>query len=138
MKQSLSYSNKFKRQPRKLAEWITFLISLSILALIVGLVLHSWRIDSDEPPILQVTETSEVREIKGKFYVPFSILNAGGETAEAVQIVGEMQTNGQVEQVGEQQIDYLSAGEKQEGAFVLSRDPRQEKFNMRIASYKLP
>jgi uncharacterized protein (TIGR02588 family) len=43
-----------------------------------------------------------------------------------------------VEESGEQQIDFLASGEKEEGAFVFSRDPRQGELVMRVASYKLP
>lgn len=138
MKQTISYSDKCQRQRILLPEWVTFLISLSILALIVGLVFHSWLTQADGPPILQVSDPKEIREVRGQFYVPFTVTNIGGETAESVQIIGEIQKNGQVEESGEQQIDFLSAGEKQEGAFIFSRDPRQGDLIVRVGSYKLP
>jgi uncharacterized protein (TIGR02588 family) len=138
MKNTYSSVEKSSRKRPILAEWVTFLISLSILALLVGLVIHSWTTQSDRPPILQVMTSAEVQQLEGQYYVPFTVTNIGGETAESVQIIGEIEENGQVEQVGDQQIDYLSAGEKQEGAFVVNRDPRQGNFTMRIASYKLP
>jgi uncharacterized protein (TIGR02588 family) len=140
MKQTLSHpkSDKGQRQRTTLAEWVTFLLSLAVVALIVGLVLHSWITQSDEPPILQVTGTTEIREVQGQFYVPFTVENLGGETAESVQVIGEIEQNGQVVETGEQQIDFLSAKEKQEGAFIFTRNPRQGNLNVRVGSYKLP
>lgn len=140
MKQIFSYSDKRQQQRQRilLPEWVTFLISLSILALIVGLVLHIWFTQTDGPPILQVSNTEEIREVQGQFYVPFTVTNNGGETAESIQIIGEIKKNGEVEETGEQEIDFLSAGEKQEGAFIFSRDPRQGNLSVRVGSYKLP
>lgn len=138
MKNTFVNVDKTSRKRPIFAEWITFLISLSLLALLIGLVIHSWITQSDRPPILQVITSGEIQQIERQYYVPFTVTNLGGETAESVQIIGEMEENGQTEQVGDQQIDYLSAGEKQEGAFVVDRDPRQRNFTMRVASYKLP
>lgn len=140
MKQTLSQPkfDKSQRQRTTFAEWVTFLISLAVLALIVGLVLHSWIKQNDEPPILQLTGTTEIREVQGQFYVPFTVNNVGGETAESVQVIGEIEQNGQVVETGEQQIDFLSANEKQEGAFIFTRDPRQSNLKVRVGSYKLP
>lgn len=138
MKQSLAYARKSERQRTTTAEWVTFLISAAILALVVGLVLHAWMTESDRPPLLRLTDTTEIRELEGQFYVPFTVTNEGGETAESVQIIGEMVNNGRVERIGEQQIDFLSAREKQEGAFILTRDPQAGKVIVRVGSYKLP
>lgn len=140
MKQTLfnPTSEKRQRQRTTFAEWVTFLISLAVVALIVGLVLHSWITQSDEPPILQLTGTTEIREVQGQFYVPFTVENVGGETAESVQVLGEIEQNGQVVETGEQQIDFLSSKEKQEGAFIFTRDPRQGNLKVRVGSYKLP
>lgn len=144
MKQTFFASNSPKKSEKcqqkrtTWAEWVTFLISLALLASIVGLVLHSWRIESDRPPILQLTGTTEIRAIEEQFYVPFTVTNAGGKTAESVQIIGEIQKNGQVEESGEQQIDFLSPGEKQEGAFIFTENPREGNLVVRVGGYKLP
>ena len=39
---------------------------------------------------------------------------------------------------GEQQIDFLSGGEIEEGAFIFSHHPQEGKLIVRVASYKLP
>lgn len=126
-----------QNSPRSTAEWTTFSIALLILATLIGLVIYKWVTQKDQPPLLAVTPETEIRQAPGQFYVPFSITNTGGATAESVQVIAELSINGEVES-GEQQIDFLASGEKQEGAFVFSRDPHQGKLVIRVASYKLP
>jgi len=123
---------------RSLAEWVTFSIALFILAIIISLVGYIWLNEDDKPPILSVSQKQIIREIEGQFYVPFEIVNAGGETAESVQIVAELQIAGKVVETAEQQIDFLSSREKEEGAFIFSQNPRQGQLIVRVASYKLP
>ncbi|KAM3100704.1 TIGR02588 family protein [Phormidesmis sp. 146-35] len=135
------------RPPRTIAEWTTFGIASLILSAIAGLVIYNWATEKDSPPVLSLDypkggtaspRTDEVREAEGQFYVPFEVSNTGGETVESVQIVAELRVNGQVTETGDQQIDFLSEGEKEEGAFVFRKDPRQGELIVRVASYKLP
>ena len=126
------------RPKRSLAEWVTFSIATLILTGIVGLVCYTWVNDKHEPPILSVTNKQKIREVNGQFYVPFEIINTGGETAESVQIMAELKINNEVTETGEQQIDFLSRSEKEEGAFVFRTDPRKGQLTLRVASYKSP
>lgn len=132
-------SNKAQeRPPRNLAEWVTFIIASLILGTIAGLVIYSWATKQERPPAFEINQSKDVRESQGQFYIPFEISNTGGETVESVQIVAELRVNGQVEESGDQQIDFLSEGEKEEGAFVFRQDPRKGELTVRVASYKLP
>ena len=127
-----------QKQKRSPAEWTTFSIALLILTAIVGLVIYKWLTQKNQPPVLSISSSSEVREAPGQYYVPFSVTNTGGETAESVQVIAELRINGDVEESGEQLIDFLASGEKEEGAFVFSRNPRQGELVVRVASYKRP
>jgi uncharacterized protein (TIGR02588 family) len=126
------------------AERISFLIACAILAGVLGIVLFLWGRDSfgrlshrnPQPPTLAVTSTVENRQ--GLYYVPFTVTNTGGETAEAVQIIAELSINGKVVESGEQQIDFLSSQEEAEGAFIFTQAPSSGKLIVRTASYKLP
>jgi uncharacterized protein (TIGR02588 family) len=71
-------------------------------------------------------------------FIFFEVMNQGGETAESVQITAELKIDGEVAETGEQQIDFLSSGEQEEGAFVFTQDPRHGELIIRVASYKLP
>lgn len=126
------------RPPRSPAEWLTFSIALLILTSVVGLVGYQWITQKHEPAVLSVTRKNEIQRSPGQFYVPFSVTNSGGETAELVQVIAELRINGKVEETGEQQIDFLSSGETEEGAFVFSRNPSEGEVVVRVASYKLP
>jgi uncharacterized protein (TIGR02588 family) len=134
----MSESNNQQQQKRTPAEWVTFAIACSILSILIGLVLYNWLTKKQEPPIISVTRNTPIRETQGQFYVPFTVTNTGGETAESVQIIAELRVNGEVLESGDQQIDFLSSGETQEGAFIFSRNPSQGQLIVRSSSYKLP
>ena len=134
----MSESNNEQQQKRTPAEWVTFAIACSILSILIGLVLYNWLTKKQEPPIISVTRNTPIRETQGQFYVPFTVTNTGGETAESVQIIAELRVNGEVLEFGDQQIDFLSSGETQEGAFIFSRNPSQGQLIVRSSSYKLP
>ena len=127
-----------QRPKRSLAEKVTFSIAILILTLIIGLVVYSWINQKNELPVVSVTAKPEIRELQGQFYIPFAVTNTGGATAESVQVIAELRINGEVEESGEQQIDFLSGNETEEGAFVFSRNPREGEVVIRVASYKLP
>lgn len=127
-----------KQTKRSLAEWCTFGIASAILATVVGLVLYAWLGKQDQPPILSVTREKDIRQVNRQFYVPFTLINKGGETAESVRITAELEVNNKVEEAGEQEIDFLSSGETQEGAFIFSKNPSTGKLSMRVSSYNLP
>ena len=134
----MSESNNEQQQKRTPAEWATFAIACSILSILIGLVLYNWLTKKQEPPIISVTRNTPIRETQGQFYVPFTVTNTGGETAESVQIIAELRVNGEVLESGDQQIDFLSSGDTQEGAFIFSRNPSQGQLIVRSSSYKLP
>lgn len=126
-------------EPRSIAEWTSFGIATAILAAIVGLVGWLWLNESrQQPPEITVERSGQVRASSDQFYVPFSVTNSGGGTAESVQVMGELVVNGEVKESGEQQIDFLSGGETEEGAFVFSENPQSGEIVLRVASYKLP
>jgi uncharacterized protein (TIGR02588 family) len=140
MKRSLAYgkSSQSRSRSRISAEWITIAISSLIVAVLIGLILLTWVTKDDRPPILSITTPEAIRQEQGYYYVPFTVKNDGGGTAESVQVIGELRINGQVEEQGEQQIDFLSSREEEEGAFVFSRNPAAGDLVIRVASYKLP
>ncbi len=130
-------SEKAEMSEQSPAELISFLISSVILAGVLGTVLFLWVRDlNPKPPILEVQ--SNVEERQGRYYVPFTVINTGEETAEAVQVIAELKVNDTVVEWGEQQIDFLSSQEEAEGAFIFVRSPNSGELTVRTASYKLP
>lgn len=139
IKKTPSSKSSSSRKSAIPAEWITFAIALVIVLCVVGLVLFTWFTEDRQPPIISIVRSDEsIREAQGQFYVPFEVKNDGGGTAESVQVIGELLINGQVEEEGEQQIDFLSGGETEEGEFIFTRNPQDGEIALRVASYKLP
>ncbi|MGF1588743.1 MAG: TIGR02588 family protein [Pleurocapsa sp.] len=122
---------------RSLAEKVSFGLSLSIVGIIVGLVCYTWITGDTNPPILSVT-TSEIRQVNQQYYVPFTVSNYGGETANAVEVVGELSIAQETVETANQQINFLSRQEKRSGEFIFSRDPQQGELMVRVASYQQP
>ena len=134
--QSSNQTNSSHRSP---AEWVSFTIALFILITIVGLVTFRGLGRDSQPPILCVTvKQIDIRQIERQYYVPFTVTNSGGRTAESVQVVAELTTAAGVQESGEQTINFLSSGEIQEGAFIFSYPPQEGDLKVRVASYKLP
>ncbi|RUT08974.1 TIGR02588 family protein [Dulcicalothrix desertica PCC 7102] len=139
MNQAQQEFNNTNEQPKRtIAEWITFGAATCILSGIVGLVIYTGLTDKQQVPILSVQTKEVIRQTNGKYQVPFEITNDGDKTAESVQILAELKVNNEVEQTGEQQIDFLSSKEKEEGAFIFDTDPNKGELKIRVASYKLP
>ncbi|WP_019504013.1 TIGR02588 family protein [Pleurocapsa sp. PCC 7319] len=123
---------------RSLAEKVSFGISLSIVGIIVALVCYTWITGDNNPPILSVTTDSNIRQVNQQYYIPFTVNNYGGETAESVEIVANLLFKDRIAETGRQQIDFLSREEKRSGEFIFSHDPQQGELTIRVASYKLP
>ena len=127
-----------KANKRSLAERVSFGVSLFIVSVIFFLVCFAWITGDNNPPILSVTTDSNIRQIKEQYYLPFTVMNSGGETVESVEIVAKLLSNNQDIETGRQQVDFLSRQEKRSGEFIFYHDPSQGKLTVRVASYKLP
>lgn len=141
----MSQTTQPKTQPeegrgdRSLPEKVSFGIALTILSSIVGLVIYLWaQKESNQPPELSLERPEDIREANNQYYVPFEITNTGGGTAEAVRVLAELRINGEVTESSEQEFDFLSGNESEEGAFVFSQDPRSGELMLRVTGYKLP
>lgn len=138
MTQISKFRSKPKRNSRTFAEKVTSAFSLLVVGVLLSLVLIVWIFKGDRPPVLEITRDGEIRAVNGQFYVPFVLTNEGGENVENVQVVGDLEIDGQTEESGEQSIDFLSAGEREEGAFIFQRNPEDGRVMLRVASYKVP
>lgn len=133
-----SESDPSGKQPRSLAEQVSFGIAASMLAILVGLVCYLW-LGKREPEVPNpVVTVKPTQELLGQFHVPFELTNKGDNTAASVQVVAELSMKGAIAETGEQQIDFLSSHETESGAFIFSQDPRKGKLVVRVASYKIP
>ena len=127
-----------KAQKRSLAERVSFGISLFIISVIFFLVCFTWITGDNNPPILSVTTSSNIRHIKEQYYLPFTVSNSGGKTVESVEIVAKLLSDNEEQETGQQQIGFLSRQEQRSGEFIFNHDPKRGKLTIRVASYKLP
>ena len=126
-------------ESRSVAERISFALALFILLGLIGGVGYLWVSDHNQnPPILQVSnESSQQRD--STYYVPFSVINTGGKTAEMVQVIAELRVDGEIVEWGEQTVNFLSRREEVTGSFVFLQDPAAAgELTVRIASYSDP
>jgi uncharacterized protein (TIGR02588 family) len=141
MKENLdTWQTEERSQPEKRtpAEWISLGFATLVLSVIVGIIGYNWLTKSSETVVINIESQAPVKQINGKFYVPFEVENQGGKTAEMVQAIAELKVNGKLEESGEQIIDFLSRGEKVQGAFVFENNPQKGELKLKISSYKLP
>ena len=122
---------------RTLAEKVSFSVSLLIVSIIVTLVCYTWITGDTNPPILSIT-TSEARQVNQQYYVPFTVSNFGGDTANSVEVTAELSIDPETVESGTQEIDFLSRQEKRSGEFIFSRNPLEGKLTVRVASYQQP
>jgi uncharacterized protein (TIGR02588 family) len=133
-----SDANSNRTRGRSLPEWCTFAIALFLVGTVIGLVIYDGLTQPADPPILSITSEGLIREEYGQFYVPFRIVNRGGETASSVRISAKLLEKGEIRESGNQQIDFLSRGETKEGAFIFSLDPRKSDLILRVTGYQIP
>ena len=126
------------RGGRSLAEWVTFGVAATVLLVVVGIIAYDWFVTPPSPPVLSATLSGPVEQVNDQFQVRFEVSNSGGQTAEAVQVLAKLTRDGKVVEDGEQAIDFLSAGESEQGAFLFTSDPEQGELTVRVGSYKLP
>lgn len=128
-----------RQQPIRIsAETVTLAIASLLVAVLVALIIFIWITESDEDPVIAITRDQAIYEVRGQYYVPFTVTNEGGKTAEAVVIVAELKANGEVEESGEQEIDFLSSKEEEEGLFIFNQDPKTRELVIRASGYKMP
>lgn len=124
---------------RTFAERITFVVSLLILILVFGVA--GWvsiTSNKDSPLIVVETRLEETRESGARFYVPVTITNEGGLTAQDVVVTGELDTGEGQPESGEVTITFLSGGESEEAELVFTADPNEGDLTVGPTSFVYP
>lgn len=138
MKRIVYQSRRSKGVFRITAEQVTVTISCLIVLCLVGLICFIWLTQNGDPPIIKVTQTAPASQIQGYYYVPYTVSNQGGDTADSVQIYAELKMSDGTEETSEQQVDFLSSKEKVDGMFIFEHDPAQGEFTLKSTGYQLP
>ena len=123
------------RAGRHVAEVVTLVVSIAVVALLVAGVLYVQVARGDRLPAIDVTVSlDEVRADGERFYLPVKIENTGDQAAEAVRVV-VVQRVGERELEHELLIDYLAGRGSADATAVLTRDPRQAEVRVEVRSF---
>lgn len=123
-----------KITPRTTAEWVSLVVSLLLLAVVVGIVVKLWASATDEPPRFKI-ETGAARNEAGLVYLPFTLTNDGDQTAAEVTVEGKIVAGG-TEEISSTTFDFIPGHARQEGVLVFSADPASAQ--VRVTSYQQP
>lgn len=125
-----------KRPARSTAEWVTFAVSaLVVLVLLAAIAVEAARTDDPAAPVAAIGGAIEVHG--RQFHVPVSVTNRGDETAEAVRVLASLEIGGEVVE-GDQTVDFLAGGDRQEVIFVFDEDPAGGVLSIRVTGFTVP
>lgn len=124
---------------RTVAERVTMTFSIVIIIGIVGLAFWANARIGETPAAFHVEPNLEnIRESDGRFYVPVTIMNSGGLTAQNVVVTGELDLGDGEPETGDVTIDFLAGGESEEATLVFSSHPEDGEFEVGVTSYLKP
>ena len=123
------------RRGRSSAEWLTFALSIAVVAVVVALI--AVEIPQSRRPAMPVA-TQGVPMARGDvFVVPVEVENRGERTAQDVQVQVTLTVDGE-EHEGDQVVDFLSGGELEEMEFLFDVDPDAGEVEVRVTGYTVP
>ncbi|EAZ88974.1 TIGR02588 family protein [Crocosphaera chwakensis] len=123
---------------RSFPEKLSFSIAIALLAILISLVFYSWFTQSNKPPILSASFGQDIRQVEQQYYVPFTVTNKGEQAVKSVRIIGKLTLGETIEQIAEQEVDFLSRDEIINGVFIFTHDPQKGELEIRVTGYKIP
>ena len=124
-----------ERQPRSPAEWVTLLVSLLVLAVLVGLIVV--RLVDERDPAAPVATIDGVEEIGDVHHVEVTVRNDGDDTAADVQIVAELVIGDETTEA-DQVLDFLAGDEEEQVVFVFEDDPADGELSVSVSGFSVP
>ncbi|MDX1664432.1 MAG: hypothetical protein R3272_11595 [Candidatus Promineifilaceae bacterium] len=111
---------------RTKAEWITLAVSLVIVLSVTGYIVYDLITGSTVDPTIEVIPHYEqVRAELGAFYLPITVVNQGGRTAEDVSIHFLLkQTEGRSQSTS-LTFRFLAPGERSEAVLIFDEHPEE-------------
>lgn len=124
---------------RTTAERITFAISSLILAAIVGLAIWAGIRSGNASPTIEIQVRWEsIRQTDAGYYVPITVTNTGGETAQDVMITGVLDTGVESPETAEVTFMFLASGETEHAELVFASNPNDGELVVRPTSFVVP
>lgn len=89
-------------------------------------------VTQDSEPDLQVVVTDS-RQVSGAHTVRVQVNNSGGQTAEAVEVSGDLSRGGATVDTGSVTIDYVPAHSHRTATLVFSEDPEAPGVELEVS-----
>ncbi len=118
-------------------EWIVAGIGLVLVAGVIGFLLYEAFSGNGLPPDVKLSVESVV-QIRNGYLVRITAVNEGGQTAEGVDIEGELRTGTESLERSRTTIDYLPPRSKKRLGLFFTRDPRRFQLDVRSLGYEEP
>src|SRR5688572_16293158 len=118
-------------------EWIVAGVGLVLVAGVIGFLIYEAFTGKRLPPDVKLSVESVVQTRNG-FLVKITAVNEGGQTAEGVDIEGELRTGTESVERSRTTIDYLPPRSEKRLGLFFTRDPRQLDLRVRSLGYEEP
>ncbi len=118
-------------------EWVVAGIGLVLVAGVIGFLLYEAFSGNGLPPDVKLSVESVV-QIRNGYLVRITAVNEGGQTAEGVDIEGELRTGTESLERSRTTIDYLPPRSKKRLGLFFTRDPRRFQLDVRSLGYEEP
>ena len=120
---------------RSIAEWVTLIVSVAVLAGMFAIVTYLYVAGDDDPVIIRTeAELNQIRVSQEAFYLPVSVFNDGDATAGDVQIQAELKI-GENSETSAFSITTLASNDSETGIVAFSGDPSEGELTVRVVSY---
>lgn len=118
-------------------EWLTGLISLILIALLIGYVSWSAMTEQMEPPEFAI-EATGMEHVPGGYRITFDIENRANSTAAAVTVRGELKRGEESVESVDVTFDYVPGQSQSSGAILFLTDPGSARLTLRAIGYTDP
>ena len=116
-------------------EWIVFGISLALIAIVAGLLVHEQLTTGNRPADIVLTLGTPVTSGNGHA-VPIEVRNAGDTSAEDVHI--SVTLSGAQPETSDVSVPYLPYRSSRRAWVMFSRDPGTARLDARVLGYREP
>ncbi len=125
-----------RRSSRDLPELITLVLSIGIVAALVGGVAFVQLSSGDRPPVISAgASLDEIQAVVGGFQLQVVVRNDGDRAAEAIRLVVVQEVEGRTSE-HEIEIDFLAGGAVARATVILRSDPRRSTVRVEVRSFQ--
>lgn len=125
--------------PHSAAEWITLAISSLIVVGLIALTTYFYLTDTKAPAVVEVEpRLAEVYQAGGRYYLPVTVHNTGGETGEEVRVRVSLTDRSGRQEAVEIMVAFLAGGGSSRAVAAFGGDPREGQVEAVVVSYLEP